>query len=144
MYLSLIVAAVTRALSVILIPWNISNFSFSPRSIEIVSSTEGSFTSIGWNLLSRAASFSIYFLYSSIVVAPITLITALSLSSNSPLYFAPDMRAPISSENIVLSFRFSGTSPFSILWAIPSAMAVLPTPGSPISIGLFLFLLDKI
>ena len=74
-YLSLIVAAVTRALSVILIPWNISNFSFSPRSIEIVSSTEGSFTSIGWNLLSRAASFSIYFLYSSIVVAPITLIS---------------------------------------------------------------------
>ncbi len=33
--------------------------------------------------------------------------------------------------------RFSGTSPRTILWASPSAMAVLPVPGSPMSIGLF-------
>ena len=70
--------------------------------------------------------------------------TAFNLSSNSPRYFAPATKAPISSEKIVLSFKFSGTSPFSILCAIPSAMAVFPTPGSPIKIGLFLFLLDKI
>ena len=39
--------------------------------MEIVSSTVGSSTITGWNLRSRAASFSIYFLYSSSVVAPI-------------------------------------------------------------------------
>ena len=31
----------------------------------------------------------------------------------------------------------SGTSPETIRWARPSMMAVLPTPGSPISTGLF-------
>ncbi len=31
----------------------------------------------------------------------------------------------------------SGTSPSTIRWASPSAMAVLPTPGSPMSTGLF-------
>ncbi len=36
----------------------------------MVSSTDGSPTYTGWNLLSRAASFSTYFLYSSSVVAP--------------------------------------------------------------------------
>ena len=38
----------------------------------------------------------------------------------------------------------SGTSPFTILKASPSARAVLPTPGSPTNIGLFLFRLDRI
>ena len=42
------------------------------------------------------------------------------------------------------SFRFSGTSPLTILNAKPSAMAVLPTPGSPIKHGLFLVFLDRI
>ena len=65
-------------------------------------------------------------------------------SSNSPLYFAPAINAPISNEYKVLSCKFSGTSPLIILCAIPSAIAVLPTPGSPIKIGLFLVLLDKI
>ena len=34
--------------------------------------------------------------------------------------------------------RLSGTSPETIRWARPSTIAVLPTPGSPISTGLFL------
>ena len=34
-------------------------------------------------------------------------------------------------------FRLSGTSASTIRRASPSAMAVLPTPGSPISTGLF-------
>ena len=63
--------------------------------------------------------------------------TALSRSSNSPLYFAPAISAPMSSEKICLLFRFSGTSPRTIRCANPSAIAVLPTPGSPIRIGLF-------
>jgi len=70
--------------------------------------------------------------------------TALSLSSNSPLYFAPAKREPISSEKIFLSLRPFGTSPLTILCARPSTAAVLPTPGSPIKTGLFFVFLDKI
>ena len=36
-----------------------------------------------------------------------------------------------------LSLSVSGTSPRTIRWARPSTIAVLPTPGSPISTGLF-------
>ena len=63
--------------------------------------------------------------------------TALSRSSNSPRYFAPATSDPISNAKIVLSRSPSGTSPRTIRWASPSTMAVLPTPGSPISTGLF-------
>ena len=70
--------------------------------------------------------------------------TALSLSSNSPLYLAPAIREPISSANSFLSFKPSGTSPFTIRCASPSTTAVLPTPGSPISTGLFLVLRERI
>ena len=155
----------------------------------MVSSTVGSSIITGWKRRSSAASFSMYFLYSSRVVAPmqcnsprasiglsrlpasiapsvlpaptivcnssmkrmilpslflISLSTALSLSSNSPRNFAPAMSEPISSENIVLSLSPSGTSPRTIRCASPSATAVLPTPGSPISTGLFLVFRDRI
>ena len=137
---------------------------------------------IFWKRRSRALSFSMFFLYSSSVVAPmqcssplaslglsrlpasiepsvlpaptivcissmkrmilpsdfsISLRTAFRRSSNSPLNLAPAISAPISSSNIVLSFSPSGTSPFTIRCARPSTTAVLPTPGSPISTGLF-------
>ena len=64
--------------------------------------------------------------------------TALSRSSNSPRYLAPAMSAPMSRATIFLSLSPSGTSPRTMRWARPSTMAVLPTPGSPISTGLFL------
>ena len=64
--------------------------------------------------------------------------TALSRSSNSPRYLAPAINAPRSNDNTRLSFRLSATSPLMMRWANPSTMAVLPTPGSPISTGLFL------
>lgn len=64
--------------------------------------------------------------------------TAFSRSSNSPRYFAPAISAPMSSDSSRLFFRLSGTSPFTMRSARPSAMAVLPTPGSPINTGLFL------
>ena len=67
-----------------------------------------------------------------------SLITALRRSSNSPLNFAPAISAPISRANICLFCKFSGMSPSTILCARPSAMAVLPVPGSPTRIGLFL------
>ena len=68
---------------------------------------------------------------------------ALSLSSNSPLYFVPAINPPISNTAITLFLRLSGISPLIILCASPSAIAVLPTPGSPINTGLFLVLLDN-
>ena len=68
----------------------------------------------------------------------ISLRTALSRSSNSPRNLEPAMSAPRSSVMTRLSLSVSGTSPRTIRWARPSAMAVLPTPGSPISTGLFL------
>ena len=70
--------------------------------------------------------------------------TAFIRSSNSPRNFAPAISAPRSSEKMVRSLRLSGTSPLTIRWASPSAMAVLPTPGSPIRQGLFLVLRDRI
>ncbi len=70
----------------------------------------------------------------------ISVRTAFSRSSNSPRNLAPAMRAPISRLKIFRSRRFWGTSPATMRRANPSAMAVLPTPGSPISTGLFLVL----
>ncbi len=64
--------------------------------------------------------------------------TVLRRSSNSPRYLAPATIAPRSSETSRLSFSDSGTSPLTMRWARPSTTAVLPTPGSPISTGLFL------
>ncbi len=68
----------------------------------------------------------------------ISLSTALSRSSNSPRYLAPASMALMSSETTDLSRSPSGTSPLTIRWASPSTIAVFPTPGSPISTGLFL------
>mmetsp|Transcript_11094 Transcript_11094/g.26125 ORF Transcript_11094/g.26125 Transcript_11094/m.26125 type:complete len:238 (+) Transcript_11094:313-1026(+) len=73
-----------------------------------------------------------------------SLRTFLSRSSNSPRNLAPATSAPRSRPMRRLSLRLSGTSPASIRWAMPSAMAVLPTPGSPIRTGLFLVLRDRI
>ena len=73
-----------------------------------------------------------------------SLTTAFRRSSNSPWYFAPAISAPMSNEYIFLLLRFSGTSPSTIFWAMPSEIAVFPTPGSPTRIGLFLVLLLRI
>src|SRR6195256_1463830 len=64
--------------------------------------------------------------------------TALRRSSNSPRYLAPATMAPRSSAISFLPFSDSGTSSLTMRSARPSAMAVLPTPGSPIRTGLFL------
>jgi hypothetical protein len=67
-----------------------------------------------------------------------SLSTALRRSSNSPRYLAPATRAARSSCMSLRSRRLSGTSPAAMRRAMPSAIAVLPTPGSPIRTGLFL------
>ncbi|MNL35234.1 hypothetical protein D3C87_1572500 [compost metagenome] len=69
--------------------------------------------------------------------------TAFKRSSNSPRYLAPAIRAPISNDISFLPTRLSGTSCLIIRKARPSAIAVLPTPGSPINTGLFFVRRDK-
>jgi hypothetical protein len=73
----------------------------------------------------------------------ISLSTAFNRSSNSPRYFEPATMDPRSREMTRLSFRLSGTSLATMRRARPSTMAVLPTPGSPISTGLFLVRRDS-
>ena len=68
----------------------------------------------------------------------------LSLSSNSPLYLVPATRLPISIETSLFPSNVSGTSPSFINIANLSITAVFPTPGSPISTGLFFLLLLRI
>ena len=69
--------------------------------------------------------------------------TALSRSSNSPRYFAPATIAARSRLSTLRPLRESGTSPATTRWASPSTTAVLPTPGSPMSTGLFLVRRDS-
>ena len=68
----------------------------------------------------------------------------LSLPSKSPLYLVPAIIDARSRLKIVLPFIMAGRLHFTISLASPSAMAVLPTPGSPIRIGLFFVLLIRI
>ncbi|WP_185960163.1 hypothetical protein, partial [Clostridioides difficile] len=51
--------------------------------------------------------------------------------------FQPVMVDEPTKEYKVLFFSVSGTFPKAIFVARPSAMAVFPTPGSPINTGLF-------
>ena len=65
-------------------------------------------------------------------------------SSNWPLYFVPATSAAKSSIIKRLSNNTRDTFRSTIRSANPSTIAVFPTPGSPIKIGLFFFLLLKI
>ena len=73
----------------------------------------------------------------------ISLRTFFSRSSKSPRYLEPATSALRSSVYSCLSLMVSGTSPLTIFWARPSTTAVLPTPGSPTSTGLFLVRRDS-
>ena len=68
----------------------------------------------------------------------ISSITALMRSSNWPRYLVPATIRARSRVMTRLSRSSSGTLPAAISWASPSTMAVLPTPASPSSTGLFL------
>ena len=50
---------------------------------------------------------------------------------------APACNKPTSRVNKLTSRNEGGTSPATIFWAKPSTTAVLPTPASPVNIGLF-------
>jgi hypothetical protein len=64
-------------------------------------------------------------------------ITFLRRFSNSPLTLAPACSRPMSSVWISTPRSTSGTSPSAMRSASPSTTAVLPTPASPVRIGLF-------
>ena len=66
-----------------------------------------------------------------------SFMTALIRSSNCPRYFVPATIMARSSTTTLWSWRRSGTSLSMMRWASPSTMAVLPTPASPSSTGLF-------
>ena len=57
--------------------------------------------------------------------------------SNSPFMLAPACSRPTSSVFSETSASDGGTSPATMRWAKPSTTAVLPTPASPVRIGLF-------
>ncbi len=65
-------------------------------------------------------------------------------SSNCPRYLVPATRLAKSSITTRLLKSTRDTFLCIILKAKPSAIAVFPTPGSPIRIGLFFLRLDKI
>ena len=67
-----------------------------------------------------------------------SFMTALIRSSNWPRYLVPATIIARSSTTIRRSRSSSGTLPSMIIWARPSTIAVLPTPASPRSTGLFL------
>ena len=56
----------------------------------------------------------------------------------APVAAAGHQRAEVERVTRRLPFSLSGTSLDTMFWARPSTMAVLPTPGSPTSTGLFL------
>ena len=58
--------------------------------------------------------------------------------SNSPRYFVPATSGPRASATTRFPRSAAGTPPATIRCASPSTIAVLPTPGSPTSTGLFL------
>ena len=64
-------------------------------------------------------------------------ITWRSRFSNSPFMLAPACSRPTSSVRRLTSRSIGGTSPWTMRSAKPSTTAVLPTPASPVRIGLF-------
>ena len=87
--------------------------------------------------ISSMKSIMLSFLASSLRMAFI-------LSSNCPRYFVPATIDARSSATTRLLKSTLETFLFVIRRARPSAMADLPTPGSPISTGLFFLRLDSI
>ncbi len=69
---------------------------------------------------------------------PRSVMTPFSRCSKSPRYLVPASSAPMSRAKMRTSRNSPGTSPRATRRASPSAMAVLPTPGSPTYSGLFL------
>ena len=134
-------AALTRAPSVIFTPWNTSYLSLRPLKMEMVSSTVGSSTMTGWKRLSRAASFSMYFLYSSRVVAPMQCsspLASMGLSmlpaSIAPSVFpAPTIRWSSSMNMMIFPSDFLTSSRTAFSLSSNSPLYLAPATRAPIS-----------
>ena len=140
------VTADFTASSVIFTLWCASYLSLIPFKISIVSASVGSSTWIGLNLLSNAESFSIYFLYSSTVVAPINWISP--LASNGFKIFAASIApsaapAPtivcISSINNIISPAFLTSPNAFFILSSKSPLYFVPATIPEISILIILF-----
>ena len=109
--------------------------------MEIVSSSVGSSTMTGWKRRSRALSFSIYFLYSSSVVAPMqwsspraSIGFSILPASIAPSVFpAPTIRCSSSMKRMIFpsDFRTSSSTAFSLSSNSPRYFA--PATSAPIS-----------
>ena len=109
--------------------------------MEIVSSSVGSSTMTGWKRRSRALSFSIYFLYSSSVVAPMQCSSprasmgfSIFPASIAPSVFpAPTIRCSSSMKRMIFpsDFRTSSRTAFSLSSNSPRYFA--PATSAPIS-----------
>ena len=77
-------------------------------------------------------------------LASISLIKARMRSSNCPRYFVPATTAVMSRFTTRLLNSIGEVWRWAIICASPSTMALLPTPGSPIRIGLFFLRRPKI
>ena len=133
--------AATMASYVIFTLWWDSYFSLNPSSIFIVSSFVGSVIKTGWNLLSNAESFSICFLYSSIVVAPIICISPLDSTGfnilDASIVLSPVDPAPIivcnSSINKIIFPFLTTSSTTCFILSSNSPLYFAPANIDPIS-----------
>ena len=107
----------------------------------MVSSTVGSSTITGWKRRSRAASFSIYCLYSSRVVAPIQCSSPLASmgfnilpASSAPSVFpAPTMVCSSSINRIICPLLFFTSSRTAFRRSSNSPLYFAPATSAPIS-----------
>ena len=109
--------------------------------MDMVSSTVGSSTITGWNRRSKAASFSIYCLYSSNVVAPMQCSSPLANigfnilpASNAPSVFpAPTMVWSSSIKRIICPSLFFTSSNTAFKRSSNSPRYFAPATSAPIS-----------
>ena len=141
MYLTDILTAASIAWSVIFTPWCASYLSLIPFKIVIVSFSVGSFTVTGLNLLSKAESFSMYFLYSFKVVAPTSCISPLARSgfrifaaSIAPSAAPAPTIVCISSINKITSPTFFTSSKAFLILSSKSPLYLAPATILEISI----------
>jgi hypothetical protein len=132
--------------------WYSSKDSLSPSIISYATSLFGSSTVIFWNLLSKAESFSIYFLYSFPVVAQITLIFHLPIAGLRILDASKlhsQLPAPIivciSSIKRMISFSTLDASSITcLILDSNSHLYFVPATSEDISrASTFLFLIEK-
>ena len=121
-------------------PWKSSYVFFNHSMINLVDSLSGSFTTTSWNLLFKAASFSITFWYSSKVVAPISFnfpLDSIGLSIwAASLWSCPPAQIIVWTSSIKRMMLFEGSTASSridFILASNSPRYLVPATKVPIS-----------